>query len=212
MTATERFLCVIRHEEPDRIPIFLTGVPAYSKCHIELTADNEKLLDEWTDNDDHVLLTPFGDLTTRSYFGAEVETHGIGISYNFVEKEVNEAGEIVGDYDPTKRNQLLDKARKLNEKLQKNPNGSNLEGQGIAYRSVGYGGTIHGVTILPNGHEYNWYIDGYLKSAEKIQKWYDEYGWPHEKKVNKFDIESYREFQSKFGDIIYMVPQIGGIQ
>ena len=101
MTATERFLCVIRHEEPDRIPIFLMGVPAYSKCHIELTADNEKLLDEWTDNDEHVLLTPFGDLTTRSYFGAEVETHGIGISYNFVEKEVNEAGEIVGDYDPT---------------------------------------------------------------------------------------------------------------
>jgi uroporphyrinogen-III decarboxylase len=212
MTAKERFLCVIRHEEPDRLPIFLMGVPEYSKCYLELTANNEKMLDEWTDKDENVLLTPLGDLTTRYFFGAEVETHGVGISYSFEDKEVNDKGAIVGDVDHAKKSELLDKARKLMESSQKHPSMTNLEGQGIAYRSVGYGGTIHGVTILPNGHEYGWYIDGYLKTAEQIENWFDTYGWPHEKKINKFDIESYNQFQSQCGDKIYMVPQIGGMQ
>jgi hypothetical protein len=205
MTAVERFKTVINNQEPDRLPIYLMGVPPYSDACIEIMANNEAILEKWTENDENILITPMGDYTLRYNLGAEVETFGIGIQIDFVSKYVDKDGKIIGNVNAGKKIEMLNK-------LKENQRNDPKFGLGIEYRTVGYEGRISGTTILPNGREYSWYIDGFLKKEEDIIKWFDTYGWESEKKVYKANVEAYNECQSKFGNKLCMVPQIGGVQ
>lgn len=205
MSAIERFKTVINHQEPDRIPIFLMGAPPYSDVYIEIMKNNQAILDQWTENDENIVITPLGDYTIRYNLGAEVETYGVGIITDFTSKYIDKDGNILGDFNPAKKQELLNLLRK---KQKEDPN----SGLGIEYRTISYEGRITGTTILPNGHEYSWYIDGYLKKEQDILNWFDKYGWESEKKVQKADINAFTECQSKFGNKLCFVPQIGGVQ
>ncbi|MBD3352610.1 MAG: hypothetical protein GF364_14070 [Candidatus Lokiarchaeota archaeon] len=205
MTANERVKKVINHEEPDRIPVYLMGIPPYSQVYIELMANDEAILDQWTENDENIILTPMGDFTVRYNLGTEVETRSIGIRSDFTNKHLDENNKIIGNYNPTLKKELLEKLR---EEQEEDPD----KGQGLEYKYVNYNGNITGSTILPNGREYSWYIDGYLKKEEDIIDWFDTYGWHHEKEISGFDVNLFKQCQRDFGDKICLIPQIGGCQ
>ena len=116
MSANERFTKVINHEEPDRLPIYIMGIPDYSKVFIEIMADDERVLDEWTENDDNILFTPLGDMTIRYNLGAELEHKSIGIIADFTSKQINKEGVITGDSSPTKKTRAMAELRKKQKK------------------------------------------------------------------------------------------------
>lgn len=205
MGATERFKTVINHEEPDRIPIFLMGIPVYSTAYIELMANDEERLDEWTEIDENILITPMGDYTIRYILGSELENKSIGIISDFTNKHVDKQGNILGDFNQVEKQNVLDELREKQKS-------GDVEGQGLEYRFLNYEGRITGLTVLPNGREYSWYIDGYLKKKEQIIDWFDTYGWQHDKKTSNINIEEYKKCVQQFGDKICFVPQIGGVQ
>lgn len=205
MGATERFETVINHKEPDRIPIFLMGIKPYTQAYIELMANDEEILDQWTDDDENIMITPLGDYTIRYILGSELEHRSVGIINNFTNKALDEGNNISGNFDPQKKREALDE-------LRDKQNSDEIEGQGLEYRYLNYEGRITGVTILPNGREYQWYIGGYLKKKEQIIDWFDTYGWQHEKKTSKLNVEQYRKCVKEYGDKICFVPQIGGVQ
>ncbi len=190
MTATERFLATIRHEEPDRVPCYVMGIPPYSLCHKEFMEREEKgEFDAFFEDDANIMITPMGDYTMKYFFGAEVEMTGIGVQGKARTTHiVKDDGTI--DPDPNAFSQL--------------PAGS--EGR---YTS---GETIHGVKILAGGDRYTWYLDGALKKKEDALKFYDEHGWNAGLPVSKANVEAYAEFNKRFGDRLYLVPQIGGMQ
>ncbi|MFX0101182.1 MAG: uroporphyrinogen decarboxylase family protein [Candidatus Hodarchaeota archaeon] len=191
MTATERVLATINHEEPDRVPCYVMGIPSYSKCYIEYLEREDEIFGDggWGDDDENILLTPMGDYTLKYYFGADVEMAPIGIQYSATSNKLfNDDGTVNEDPDSF-------------EGLEK----------GGEYEYIG-NGTIRGMKILPNGHKYTWYIDGYLKTKEKAIAWYDENGWYADAPVNKARVEAYEQFHKQFGDKMYLIPQIGGMQ
>jgi uroporphyrinogen decarboxylase len=53
-------------------------------------------------------------------------------------------------------------------------------------------------------------VGGYLKTKEQIEKWFGEYGWPHELKIKPFDANSYNEFKANFGNKFYPGLGVGG--
>lgn len=190
MTATERVLATLAHEEPDRCPIFLMGIPPYSRTYLEWQAREEEIMDAWTENEDHLLFTPLGDYTLRYFFGTEFEAHGVGIQPRFHTKVLDEHGNEVTDPDEKRR----------------------LTSDTAEGRKVDYLGRISGWKLLETGHRYTWYVDGYLKTKQAVLDWYGEHGWPHEQPVRKLDVEHFQQFRSQFGDRIYMAAQIGGVQ
>lgn len=191
MTATERFLATIHHEEPDRVTMYVMGIPPYSRCHKEFAAREDEIFGPggWGDDDRNVMLTPMGDMTMRYYFGGEVEMASIGVSgRGSTPLLVNADGTV--NPDPAAFSSL--------------PPGTEA-----TYTS---GGTIHGIKILADGERYTWYVDGFLKRKEEAIAYYDEHGWLAGAPVGKAHVEAYRQFQADFGDRIYLVPQIGGVQ
>ncbi|MHA1819717.1 MAG: uroporphyrinogen decarboxylase family protein [Promethearchaeota archaeon] len=204
LTAIERFKKVIHHEEPDRLPIFLMGIPEYSQCYIELMEEEEDLLDEFTEDDENVLLTPFGDYTIRYFFGAEVEPRSVNVKLDFKKKILDENNKIIGDFDQSVKNEVIDKARKTINKTKKSP--------GILLKTVDYNGRIEGYTILENGREYTWYIGPYLTKEEDIINWFDTYGWENEKKVIPIEESLFKQAEIEFGDKLVFIPQISGHQ
>jgi hypothetical protein len=129
---------------PDRIPIFLMGAPPYSDVYIEIMKNNQAILDQWTENDENIVITPLGDYTIRYNLGAEVETYGVGIITDFTSKYIDKDGNILGDFNPAKKQELLNLLRK---KQKEDPN----SGLGIEYRTISYEGRITGTTILQMG-------------------------------------------------------------
>ena len=187
MNATERFLATIQHEEPDRVPCYVMGIPSYSRCYKEFIALEDEIFGDggWGDNDDNILLTPMGDYTLKYYFGADVEMTALGIQYPPYDIE---GGAIDLDIDAYKR--------------------MVKPGEEVRFGN----GTVSGIKILPGGDSYSWYIDGFLKKKEDAIAWYDAHGWLCDQPVHRARIDAYQEFQKKFGDKIYLVPQIGGMQ
>jgi hypothetical protein len=190
MTATERVLATIHHEEPDRAPCYVMGIPPYSKCFKEFEDREERgELDDFFNNDKNIMITPIGDMTLKYFFGADVEMTGISVQGkgrpNYI---VNEDGSI--NPDP--------------EAFAKLPAGTETR-----YTD---GAQVHGIKILARGDRYTWYLDGFLKKKEDAIKFYDEHGWYADFPVNKANVNAYEEFQAKFGDRLYLIPQIGGVQ
>lgn len=187
MNATERFLATIQHEEPDRVPCYVMGIPSYSKCYKEFIAREDEIFGEggWGDDDDNILLTPMGDFTIKYYFGSDVEMTSIGIQYP---PHDIEDGTIELDIEAYKR--------------------MVKPGEEVRFGN----GTVSGIKILPGGDSYSWYIDGFLKKKEDAIAWYDAHGWLGDQSVHKARIDAYQQFQKKFGDRMYLVPQIGGMQ
>jgi len=191
MNATERVRATINFEEPDRVPTYIMGIPPYSRCFKEYREKEDDIFAEggWGDKEENILLTPMGDYTMKYYFGADVEMTGIGIQTQFNDRVLNEDGSTSEN-----STQLAN--------LQK--------GQELKY--VNYFGTIRGVRILPSGEKYSWYLDGYLKKKEDALDWYNKWGWCSEKKVSKAHVDAYKKFQKEFGNRLYLIPQISGVQ
>jgi hypothetical protein len=190
MTATERGLTTIRHEEPDRVPTYLMGIPSYSKCYKEFWAKEDEIFDGvWGQDEKNILLTPLGDFTMRYYMGDEVMMYGVGIHANFVDLILDSHEKIIEDQSQKEKEQ------KVQER-----------------HYVEYFGTIRGAKKLPSGELYNWYIDGFLKKKEEAIAWYDRWGWPHQKDIGKVNLAAYEEMQQKYSDRIFIIPQIGGVQ
>jgi len=206
MNATERFKTTISHKEPDRVPIFLTGVHPYSKVYIELMQNYDEILDEWTEDEKNLIITPIGDFTIRYFLGSELEHFSIGLNDSFTNKIIDENNKIIGDLTPKIKQEAI---QNYKEK-QKNTEINNKQNYILKY--VDHHGRIMALTILPTGHEYTWYIGGYLKTEKEILDWYDTYGWPHEFPVRNYDINAYKETCSKYGDRICFVPHNGGPQ
>ncbi len=198
MGATERVETLLNHEEPDRIPIYLMGIPPYSLTYKQLFEEYEDEFDEWTEDDNNLLLTPLGDYTIRYYLGSEVETKGIGISPDFSAQLAIKTAQGYELADSENHPSIIEVR--------------NAQKEGETYYTVDYHGTIRGHTILPSGDPYSWYVDGFLKKKEDLIAWYDEYGWPHEQPISKFDVQAYEQFKREFGDKIYMIPQLGSCQ
>ncbi len=190
MTATERFKVTIKHEEPDRVPCYVMGIPPYSLCHKEFIMREEQgLLDKFFDNDENIMITPMGDYTMKYFFGADVEMTGIGVQgKGRTTHIVKDDGTI--DPDPQAFSRL--------------PAGTEAR-----YTS---GDTIHGIKILASGERYTWYLDGFLKKKEDAVKFYDEHGWLADAPASKANVGAYADFNKQFGDRLYLVPQIGGVQ
>src|SRR5271157_2186495 len=158
MTATERVLTAVNREEPDRVPIFLMGMPIYSDFYQEFLRRQEDPtlgFEAFTENDENVKITPFGDLTVPYFFGHEVAQRGIDIEGQFT-RRVDAEGNFIEDA----------------------PQGEPES------RQVTYFGRLEGVKVLPNGENYTWYIKGFLDNKEKLLNWFDTYGWPHEHKIS----------------------------
>ncbi|HME53883.1 MAG TPA: uroporphyrinogen decarboxylase family protein [Candidatus Lokiarchaeia archaeon] len=190
MTASERVLATIRHEEPDRAPCFLMGIPPYSKCFKEFEDREEHgQLDEFFDDEANIMITPMGDMTLKYFFGADLEMTSIGVR---------------GRNSPT---YLLNPDDSLNP----DPSAMIALPKGSEGRYVS-DGQIRGIKILATGEQYNWYLDGFLKKKEDAIKFYDEYGWNADMPASKANVEAYEEFQQRFGDRMYLIPQIGGQQ
>nr|MDO8112201.1 uroporphyrinogen decarboxylase family protein [Candidatus Sigynarchaeota archaeon] len=141
--------------------------------------------DPFFQDDRNILLTSLGDKTFGYYFGGEDAGIGASPAYDF-EKILDEHGTIITD-----------------------------DAKVIAYRNrpegqlVNYKGRRNGWQILDTGHRYTWFIDGYLKKRVQIEGWFDQYGWPHEHKIEAVNGEYVREFQQKFGDRIFLTGHIG---
>lgn len=190
MTATERGLATIRHEEPDRVPTYLMGIPPYSKCYKEFWAKEDEIFEgDWGKDEKNILLTPLGDFTMRYYMGDEVMMYGVGIHTNFVDQILDSHDKIIQDQAK------LEKEQKVHER-----------------HYVDYFGTIRGTKVLPSGELYNWYIDGFLKKKEDAIAWYDRWGWPNQKEIGRVNLAVYEEMQQKYSDQIFVIPQIGGVQ
>ncbi len=190
MTATERFIATIKHAEPDRVSCYVMGIPPYSLCYKEFIERERKgELEAFFDNDDNIMITPMGDFTMKYFFGGDVEMAGIGVHGK-------------------NRTTLL-----LNERDEPNPDpeafGKLPPGTEARYTS---GETVHGIKILAGGERYTWYLDGFLKKKEDAIKFYDEHGWHADSTVSKADVEAYAGFNKQFGDRMYLVPQISGMQ
>ncbi len=190
MTAIERVKATVQHEEPDRVPVYLMGIPVYSRTYIEWHAREDEIMDSWTENDDNVLLTPLGDFTLRYFFGTDVETRGVGIAANYKTQYLDAGGHLTEDASSQ---------------------------EGLPERTtVDYLGSIH-KSVRRVGHantsyDYSWYHDGFLKTKDAVLAWYDRYGWPDEQKISSIDIATYKAFDAQFGDRICIIPQIGGMQ
>ncbi len=191
MNATERFRATIHHQEPDRVPCYVMGIPPYSKCYKEFVEREEMgKLDDFFDNDENIMITPMGDYTLKYFFGAEVEMAGIGVHHHGGNNLLfNDDGSL--DLDPSAFNKIP---------------------AGKEYKYLSPSGTINGIKILPSGEKYNWYIDGYLQKKEQAIAWYDEHGWLGEQPAGTAQAREYAAFQKSHGDKIYLVPQIGGVQ
>ncbi|HMF31905.1 MAG TPA: hypothetical protein VKK79_10840, partial [Candidatus Lokiarchaeia archaeon] len=61
MGQKERLETVLNHQEPDRLPFYLMGMPDYGDFFQEFLSREEELLDPWTEDDQNVVLTPCGD-------------------------------------------------------------------------------------------------------------------------------------------------------
>lgn len=173
MTATERVLAEVNHEEPDRVPIFLMGMPDYSDFFQEFLRRQEDPavgFDAFTDDNANIKLTPFGDLTIPYFFGHECASRGIDIEGQF-RKWLDDAGNLHDGALPAGFKES---------------------------RQVTYMGRLEGVKILPNGHQYTWYMGGWLDTKDKLLAWFDEHGWPHEHKPSRADAISYKDMQAKW--------------
>ncbi len=148
MNATERFRATIHHQEPDRVPCYVMGIPPYSKCYKEFVEREEMgKLDDFFDNDENIMITPMGDYTLKYFFGAEVEMAGIGVHHHGGNNLLfNDDGSL--DLDPSAFNKIP---------------------AGKEYKYLSPSGTISGIKILPSGEKYNWYIDGYLQKKEQAR-------------------------------------------
>ncbi|MBD3188338.1 hypothetical protein GF325_16000 [Candidatus Bathyarchaeota archaeon] len=190
MGATERFRLTIHHEQPDRVPCYVMGIPPYSKCYKEFFEREDQIFDKggWGDDDDNILLTPMGDFTMKYYFGADVEMTGIGVEQSVPKFRLGKDGRIDhGDGS-------LD-----------------IVEHGKEYTYVG-SGMIRGTKILEGGYEYSWYIDGYLKKKEDALAWYDKHGWFADQPVKRAMVDAFEKCQGEYGDRICLVPQISGVQ
>lgn len=190
MTAAERVLATIHHEEPDRAPCYVMGIPPYSKCYKEFVDREAHDQLDFFENDNNIMITPMGDMTLKYFFGADVEMTAIGIkSPPFNNLLVNPDGSL--NPDPTALGSLP---------------------QGTEATYVSSAGSMHGIKILASGEPYTWFIDGYLKKKEDTLAWYDNYGWMGKKPANKADVQNYEAFMQKYSDRMYLIPQIGGCQ
>jgi hypothetical protein len=188
MTATQRALAIINHEEPDRLPMYLMGFPPYSLVFKEFIQAEENIPE--FEDESNIIITPLGDWTMHYYFGGEIFMYGVGCQGpHFQNLLLNSDGTLTDD--PKAITQLE----------------SGTEGQYV--NSIG---CIHGFRILANGERYNWYIDGYLKKKEDALAWYDRWGWPKDYKVNTADLNAYEKTRKDFGDRTFVIPQIAGHQ
>lgn len=187
MGATERVWTAVNLEEPDRVPIYLMGMPAYADFYQEFLRreeDDALGFSEFTEVPGNLKFTPLGDLTVPYFFGQEVAHCRVDVEGRFT-KPVDEEGRVVEDGKP--------------------PALAGEEGLQVTYY-----GRLEGVKRLPNGHLYTWYVDGFLKTKQAVIDWFDRWGWPHEKPVSRLDLKAAAEFRSRFGDDFALVHSIGG--
>lgn len=183
MGATERVLATINHEEPDRVPIYLMGMPDYSDFYQEFLrreSDPRLGFEAWTTDDANLKFTPFGDLTMPYFFGQECAHASVDIQGRF-KKWIDAEG------------QFIPQPEDATEK-----------------RQVTYYGRLEGVKTLDNGLSYTWYLGGWLDRKEKLVAWFNEYGWPHEHKVRALDLQAYEAFQRDWSDQFCLHLAIGG--
>ncbi|MBD3186680.1 hypothetical protein GF325_07645, partial [Candidatus Bathyarchaeota archaeon] len=133
MGATERFETIINRDGlPDRIPIHLMGIPAYSDAMIEFIEREDEIMehDPFFLDDDNILITPLGDKTLPYYFGAEDAMYSTGIKKD-MRCTLDASGNIVKDPAEAAR-------------LESKPEG----------KYVNYMGRLNGWRVLDSGHKY----------------------------------------------------------
>lgn len=184
MNQYERLKTLLDHQEPDRVPCYINGMPIYSDFFQEFKKREDTLLDKYTDNEENVLLTPSGDFTTSVFFGADLMVRGTRIDYP-KDQWISPEGNFV-------------------------PHGEFVKGANDVElgTKITYFGRKEKIELLPNGYPYMWYVDGYLKTPEAIRNWFDTYGWPHELKVHEFGSDII-ETNKKFAKQIHILPSFG---
>ncbi len=185
MTAQDRVLAVVNHEQPDRVPTYLMGMPAYADFYQEFLAreDDPTLgFEAFTEDPANLKFTPLGDLTVPYFFGQEC---------------VGMRADIKGQF-----NQWIDKDGNFVDHWDVHEQGPG--------RQVTYYGRLEGVESLPNGSLYTWYIDGWLKRKEDLIAWFDQYGWPHEHDILGIDVGVADKFRSRWGKDFSLHFNIGG--
>jgi uroporphyrinogen decarboxylase len=182
LSQTERLRMVLDHQEPDRLPIYINGMPVYSEFYQEFLQREDELLESFTENEKNILLTPAGDFTIPAFFGSDIVFRGCHV-----------------EYPP---DQWLDSSGKFTDR------GIEKEGKQTGLK-VTYFGRLEKIDLLPNGYPYMWYEGGYLRKEEDIINWFDRYGWPHEQKVIGFDYEKIKQSNAQFDRSILLLPSYG---
>ena len=180
MNQKERLRCVLNHEEPDRLPCFLLGMPVYGDFYQEFLNREDELLDEYTEDENNILFTPSGDYTIDSFFGADIIIKNAEVEYKT--RWIDDNGKITDHgvmVDGIQTGKFVDRA-----------------------------GRLFKVEILPNGFPYNWYQGGFLKTEEEINNWFDTYGWPHERKVKDFSTD-FITTNKQFSESVHLITGFG---
>jgi Uroporphyrinogen decarboxylase (URO-D) len=180
MSQEERLRTVLNFEEPDRLPCFLLGMPVYSDFYQEFIRREDELMDPYTEDETKVLLTPSGDYTTETFFGADIITNGAKQQY---------------------QNRWIDDDGKVQDQ------GVMVNGVETG-KFVDRAGRLYHVEILPNGFPYNWYKGGFLNTVDEINNWFDTYGWPHERKVTDMT-NDFVSTNKQFSDSLHMIGGFG---
>ncbi|GAB4326701.1 MAG: hypothetical protein Kow0069_33330 [Promethearchaeota archaeon] len=197
-SAVERLRTCVGGEEPDRVPMFLMAVPAYSRVIQELSRRCRDF-QEWFADPEHQFrsegLSFFEKkprrLAVRHFLGADVQNYPVNVRPpgDFHDLYLDDAGREVDDAAEVDR---LRRAGRL--------------------RRVDVLGHVHAERLLPGGHVYSWYVDGYLKTKREVLDWHDAWGWPDEWNVDPVPVAALREFERAHGEHLAIVPQVGRMQ
>ncbi|MHA1730743.1 MAG: hypothetical protein ACTSU5_02315, partial [Promethearchaeota archaeon] len=199
MTAVERVLACANHEEPDRLPIYLMAIPEYSQTIKDLK-EVPGVWDDFVGNPDNRIDAPLKFLaekpdrfSVRYFLGTELQNYPVNLK-------------VPSDFVPIK---LGGDGNPVPSQAVHAGDPGTSRGEGLW---VDYLGQVQGWKVLNGGFLYTWYVDGYLKTKEQVLAWYDEHGWPQDLGVDPLDVREFLSFNKKFGDRLYLVPQIGRMQ
>lgn len=198
MTAEERLRAIFNHEEPDRLPIYLMAVPAYSQTTREFRALGDDHCRAVLDHPAHAVRGDLAFLAEkparfafRHYLGAELQNYPVNLRP-----------------PPRARACVLDARRQLIEDEDRaRAAWAQPEGQYVDAL-----GQVFGWRVLPGGYRYSWYVDGFLKTKRAVLDWHAERGWPDEWAVEPIDARAFHTFQRAYRHTFYLVPQIGRMQ
>ncbi len=179
MSQSERLELILNHQEPDRVPIYLNGMPIYSDFYQEFLLRQDDLMDKYTEDEHNILLTPCGDFTINAFFGTDIVFRGCHVEFP-KEQWLGSDG------------RLIDHGIRI----------GNYE----VGRRVTYTGRLERIDLLPNGFPYMWYEGGYLRTEKEILNWFDRYGWFQDQKVFGFRLEDLLRTNAEFQRSILVLP------